>query len=44
MCFISAMCNETFCMNEGNCSFPNINCTCTEDWEGDRCELREFVQ
>ena len=34
-----AICNETFCMNGGNCSYPNTNCTCMEGWEGNRCEM-----
>ena len=37
--FFIAICNETFCMNGGNCSHPNTNCTCMEGWEGNRCEM-----
>ena len=33
-----ALCNETFCLNEGSCLYPNVNCTCPDGWEGDRCE------
>ena len=29
-------------MNEGNCSYPDVNCTCTEEWEGDQCEIRMY--
>ena len=33
-----AICDEEFCQNDGNCSTPNIDCDCTDEWEGDRCQ------
>ncbi len=38
--FLTAICSEGFCMNGGNCSYPDVNCTCTPNqWEGDQCEI-----
>ena len=37
---ILAICAIGFCHNEGVCSFPNQNCTCTGGWSGPRCLTR----
>ena len=31
------MCAEEFCQNGGTCLYLDTNCTCPEDWTGDRC-------
>ena len=34
-----AECDENFCFNGGTCLPPDKNCTCPEDWTGDRCNI-----
>ncbi len=35
ICWLS----DDFCKNGGNCSYPNTQCNCTEDWMGSRCDI-----
>ena len=30
---------DGFCLNDGNCSSPNTDCDCTDEWEGNRCHI-----
>ena len=32
-----AVCAGDFCMNGGQCLYPDTNCTCTDGWTGERC-------
>ena len=34
-----AMCGDGFCRNGGECLYPDTNCTCTPDWQGDQCGI-----
>ncbi len=38
-----AICAPAFCLNGGNCSFPNRNCSCTNEWSGERCENGKYI-
>ncbi len=40
---IPAICDGGFCMNGGECLYPNVNCTCTEEWDGDQCDIGKLV-
>lgn len=33
-----AVCYDGFCKNGGNCSSPNVSCTCPDDWKGSQCQ------
>ena len=33
------ICGDGFCQNGGECLYPDINCTCTPDWQGDQCGI-----
>jgi len=39
----SAICEDDFCLNGGNCSYPNSRCSCTADWAGHRCEMGKKI-
>ena len=34
--YFTAICR--FCLNGGICLYPYVNCACTSQWEGDRCD------
>jgi len=38
ICSISANCSDGFCQNGGNCSYPDVNCTCPPNWSGHTCD------
>lgn len=40
-----ALCSEGFCKNDGTCSYPDTNCTCSVGWEGPQCQtgIEEYI-
>ena len=37
--FTIAICTDGFCMNGGNCLYPDVNCSCPENWSGNKCQI-----
>ncbi len=35
---IVAICGDGFCMNGGNCLYPDVNCSCPDNWSVNQCQ------